>query len=267
VPLRDAAALEPGVKLGEIGELRHLVPDAGTRVLHRLLDLALLPAGGRVAEVGLEQEVAGHRAEARVDGARLAAADLILGRLQVVVDATLGDPAEHGERVVVRVEQHLVGLLRVGPQQERAAVAQLELCHGELLAFTADDGPVLAPVELERLARGEDQRHERAAARAGVLIALALPRASEGRDAVVGTAVAECDEIVEELAPVAPLLAPARRLALEPRCEHRAVRVELARALTLRINGLQRPVGQVLTNRVPGELGAPCDLANRYSLA
>ena len=93
--------------------------------------------------------MAGHRAEARVDGTRLAAADLVDRRLHVVVDAALGNAAEDGERVVVRVEQHLVRLLRIRAQQERSAVAKLELRYVS---------PVLAPVELKRLARGEDQR-------------------------------------------------------------------------------------------------------------
>ena len=267
VPLGLAAPLEPGVERGEVGELGHLVPDARPGVLHGLLDLALLPAGGRVAEVRLEQEVPGHGPEARVHGARLAAADRIDRRLHVVVDAALRHAAEDGEGVVVGVEQHLVGLLRVGAQHEGAAVAELELRHGELLALAADHRPVLAPVELERFARGEHQRHEGAAARARLLIASPLPRPRERGHAVVGAAVAERHEIVEQLPPVAPLLTPARRLPLEPRGEHVAVRVELARALALGIRRLQRAVGQVLANRVPGKLGAPGNLANRYSFA
>ena len=38
-----------------------------TRVPDVLLDLPLLPSGGWIAELGLEQEVADHRREARVD--------------------------------------------------------------------------------------------------------------------------------------------------------------------------------------------------------
>ncbi len=46
-----------------------------TGVLDVLLDQPLLPAGGWIAELGLEQEVADHGREARVDLALLAAAD------------------------------------------------------------------------------------------------------------------------------------------------------------------------------------------------
>ncbi len=105
------------------------MPDAVTRIANALLDLALLPAGRRVAELGLVQIVADHGDEAAVHRARLAAADLVYGGLHVVVDAPLRDALECLEGVVVRVEQHLVALLQVGAVEERPAVAQLEVGH------------------------------------------------------------------------------------------------------------------------------------------
>ena len=89
---------------------------------------------------------------------------LVDGRLHVVVDAATRHPTQHLEGVVVRVEEHLVGLQRVGPEQEGSAVAQLEVRDLQLGALAGDDGPVLAPVELERLASAEGQRHGGAAA-------------------------------------------------------------------------------------------------------
>ena len=62
--------------------------------------------------------------------------------------------------VVVGIEQHLVSLSRIRPQHLRTAVAALELCDQQLLAFAADHGPVLAPVELKRLPRSKLQRYE-----------------------------------------------------------------------------------------------------------
>ena len=96
-------------------------------VLDVLLDLPLLPAGRRIAELGLEQEVADHGREARVDLALLAAADLVDGGSHVVVDAAPRHAAQHAEGVVMGVEQHLVGLLRIGAENEGAAVGELEV--------------------------------------------------------------------------------------------------------------------------------------------
>ena len=56
-------------------------------ILNILLDLALLPARRWIAELGLEQIVAGHRHEADIDVALLATSDFVYGGLHVVVDA------------------------------------------------------------------------------------------------------------------------------------------------------------------------------------
>ena len=51
----------------------------------------------------------------------------------------------------MRVEQHLVGLQQVGPEQERPAVRELDVGDLQLRALAAQHRPVLAPVELEGL--------------------------------------------------------------------------------------------------------------------
>lgn len=51
-----------------------------------------------------------------------AATDTIHRGLHVVIDAASWNAAEDAERMKVRVEQHLVGLKRVSPHQERPAV-------------------------------------------------------------------------------------------------------------------------------------------------
>jgi hypothetical protein len=80
-------------------------------VLDVLLDLPFLPARRRIAELGLEQEVADHRREARIDPPLLATPDPVHGRPHIVVDAAPGNAAEHAEGVIVGVEQHFVRLL------------------------------------------------------------------------------------------------------------------------------------------------------------
>lgn len=54
---------------------------------------------------------------------------------------------ENPERVPVRVEQHLVGLEQIRPDQKRTAVRQLNVSHLQLDAIAADTGPVLTPEE------------------------------------------------------------------------------------------------------------------------
>ncbi len=151
------------------------------------------------------------------------------------------------------VEQHLVGLQRVGAQQKGPAVRQLELGDLQLGAFAADHGPVLAPVELEGFAGGEAQRNEGAAAGGpgGFMLPLS-PVAGKGGDPVVGTRVAERHQVGVDLPQGAALLAPRVRLGLEPRRQLVGKAVELARALPLGIPGGGDPVAQVFADGAAG---------------
>jgi hypothetical protein len=178
-----------------------------------LLDLPLLPSGGRIAELGLEQEVADHRREARVDLALLTPPDFVHGGAHIVVNAAPRHAAQHTKGVVVGVEQHLMGLLRIGAQNEGAAIAELDVRDLQLGALARNDRPVFRPVELERFAGQERQRHKRAAP-AGLLFSMPdrLPLASEGRDTIVGAVVAEGDQVGVQLLDRALLFARLRRL-------------------------------------------------------
>ena len=69
------------------GKVRHQLKDLVPGILHVLLDLPFLPARCRVAELRLEDVVAGHRQEPRVDPPDLAPADPVNGGLHVFVDA------------------------------------------------------------------------------------------------------------------------------------------------------------------------------------
>src|ERR1700733_8839019 len=112
------------------------------RVLDVFLDLPLLPTGSRIAELRLEQEVADHGCKPCVDLAVLAAPDFVDRSAHVVVDASPGNAAQHAEGVVMGVEQHLVGLLRVGPENESAAVGELEVSDLQFGPLAAEDRPI-----------------------------------------------------------------------------------------------------------------------------
>jgi hypothetical protein len=102
-------------------------------VLDVLLDLPLLPARRRIAELRFEQEVTDHRREARVHPSLLPAPDPVYGRSHVVVDAAPGNAAQDAEGVIMGVEQHLVRLLQIGAEKESPALAELEVGDLELL--------------------------------------------------------------------------------------------------------------------------------------
>ena len=87
---------------------------------------------------------------------------------------------------MMRVEQHLVRLQRIGPDNEGAAVAKLEVRSLQLGPFAADNGPLLAPVELESFARLENQRNKGpAAGRLLLPLPMLLPGAGERRNTAV----------------------------------------------------------------------------------
>src|SRR5690606_4735371 len=121
-----AARLEPVVKSLQRGEGRQRLPEPVAGVLNVLLDLSLLPSGRRIAELGLEQEVADHGREASVDLTLLAASNLVDRGAHIIVDAALRHAAQDAEVVIVGVKQHLVCLLQIGTNDEGAAVGELE---------------------------------------------------------------------------------------------------------------------------------------------
>ena len=111
------------------------------------------------------------------------------------------------------VEQHLVGLLRIGAENEGAAVGELDVSDLQLGPLAGDDRPIFRPVELERLARQERQRHEHAAAaRLLFLLPSGLPVASEGRHAIVGAIIAKERQVRVQLLDRPLLLAGLPRL-------------------------------------------------------
>ena len=187
VPGVQAGLVQPGVERGQIGpaSFGRLAPDAAAAILHVLLDDALLPAGGPIAKLRLEQVVACHRLKAQVDLALLAAADLIDGGLHVVVDPPARHATEGSKCPGMGVKEHLVGLAEVGGEHEHPAGRQLGVGDLQPLAQAADKDVLTAPVELEGFAQFETHGHKaRSVGAAGLLF---LPAFGE---LVHGTAAA-----------------------------------------------------------------------------
>ena len=267
-PQSHAARFKPGIELEQAREWRHDLPQAVAGVAHVLLHLALLPARSRVAELGLEQEVADHGGKAGVDVSLLASAHSVYGGAHVVVDASPRHTSEYGEGVVVRVEQHLVRLQEIGAQVERPAVAELEVRHLQLGAHSANDRPVLAPVELEGLTGTEGQGNEGASA--GGLLghhALLLPQPGKGGNPVVGAGIAQGLQISVHLLDGAPLLAGSAGLGLEPARELEREGVELGRADPLGVVRLGLACAQVLADGIAREARAAGDLSDGQLLS
>ena len=178
------------------------------RIADVLLDLSFFPAGGWIAELGIKDIMAGHGQEPRIHVALLAGAHAVHGRLHVIVDAAAWNSLEDPERVPVRVEQHLVGLEQIRSHQKSTAVRQLDVGDLKFDALAADMGPVLAPVELERLTRSEYQRHECSAiGRMVRALPLALPCPHKGRDPFIRAVKAKLHQISVHLLGRSPFLA------------------------------------------------------------
>ncbi len=253
VPERLAARLKPPVQGIEALGLRCRLPQAVPRIPYVLLDLPLLPACRRVTELGFKQIMADQGLEAGVDAPLLAAPDLVDGRAHVIVDAPARHPAQHPEGMIVGVEQHLVGLQQIGAHEESPAIGELEVGNLQLGAHAGDDRPVLAPVELERLARREGQGHEGTSSAQMLLTTIVLmPGPSKSRHTAVRTLVAEAHQIGMQLLDRPLLLAGTAHLPLQPERKPLGIRVQLARPFRHPELWFDRVRSQIFANGITG---------------
>src|ERR1700685_672770 len=121
-PQIHAALLQPIIQGAQVRVARHRLPEPVARVLNVLLYLALFPARGRIAKLRVEKVMADHRGEPGVDLTLLADTDTVNRRAHVVVNPTSRHTAQNPERVEMRVEQHLVGLKKIRPDNKSPAV-------------------------------------------------------------------------------------------------------------------------------------------------
>lgn len=172
--------------------------------------------------------------------------------------------AQHPEGVIVGVEQHLVCFLQKGPNEEGAAVGELEVRNLQLHALAANHHSVFRPVELEGFARQEGQWNECAAA-GGLLLPLpgALPISGERCHVIVRPLIAERHAIGAQLFDGLLLLARLAFFLAKHVRQLIGVGIELAWPIGDLELGLD-PVGpQIPANRVPRQASAPRYLADR----
>ena len=111
----------------------------------------------------------GHRREASIDGAGLAAAwHTIHRRFHIVVDAPARHAAETRQAAGVGIEEHLVALAGISHHPKGAGCAELHVGELDLAIQAANQNTFVAPVELEGLACDKGEGHEGGARGGGI---------------------------------------------------------------------------------------------------
>src|ERR1700761_3010498 len=121
--ISDALVKQPGIQLLIA---RHPQPWREETLAddpNLVLDLPLLPAGRRRAGNRLDQIMTAHLQKAAVELTVLAEKHGLDRGFHVVVDAAGAAALKKGKGAVVGVEDHLLGLARIGPHERHSAVA------------------------------------------------------------------------------------------------------------------------------------------------
>ena len=148
------ALFQPRIQRSQIGEVWHALQHLMSGVADVLLDLAFLPSRRRIAKLGLINVVVRHGEEADIDLSFFAAANTINSCAHIVVNPSRRHAAKDPECMPMGIEQHLMGLQRIGTQAKGPAMRQLDMGDLELHPLATDDRKVLAPVKLEWTCRG-----------------------------------------------------------------------------------------------------------------
>ena len=157
----DAFVQQPAVEILKALEGRAWCKEALPDNADLVLDLTFFPASGRCARCWFNQVMAHHLLKAPVELALLANEHGVHCRLHVVVDTPSGGAPEERERPFMRVKHHLLSLAQIGPDEQHPAMAQPHLRQLYRYRHAVEDRYLVAPVELEGLASGKAQRHER----------------------------------------------------------------------------------------------------------
>ena len=177
---RDYAELEPVAKVAaevraareEVAGLEEMLADPEMRgmaeeelealnqripELEQQLAVAMLPRDSADAKPAMLEIRAGTGGS---EAALFAGEDRVHGGLHIVVDAPRTGPAEESERPFMGVENHLLGLTRIAPNEHHTAVAKPDMGHLQGDRHAAKDHDLVRPVKLIGLARREAERDE-----------------------------------------------------------------------------------------------------------
>ena len=126
------------------------------------------------------------------------------------------------------IEQHLMRLQWICAHQECSAVRELRMGRLQLDPFTTNGSPVFAPVELERLARLEHQRHKRAASSCMFYtMPILTPHTGEGGYTCIRSLVTKLHQIRMHLLHCASLFARFACLSQQPCRQTIRVRIKV----------------------------------------
>ena len=155
----DTAIFKPCIELGVGLELRARYKEPSPDHTNLVLDLAFLPARRWRAGDRINKIMSAHLLETSIVGSVFADEDRIDGGLHIVIDTPRTGTAKESERLVMRIEDHLLDLPWISPHKWHPAVAQANMCglHGR--RDTVDQNNLMAPIELIGLARIKAQRN------------------------------------------------------------------------------------------------------------
>jgi hypothetical protein len=208
--------------------------------------------------------MAAHLLKAAVVDPLTADQDRLDRRLHIIVDPACAGAFEESEGAVMRVQNHLQRLARIGAHEHHPAMTQPNVRHLHRHRRAVDQHDLVAPVELVGLAGCEAQGHICVYRRRGLVT---LPAAGVAADGVVAAFVTPSAEILED---------PDQRQAFAPGLaiigSKQTVEVRLPRAdpgKRLRpafVVELRRLRPQNLAHDLPRDPQLPADLLDRLLL-
>lgn len=254
------AVLEPGVELGITPELRSGHEEPSPDNPNLVLDLSLLPARGRCAGDRVDQVVPVHPLEPAVVRALATGKDRVHRGLHVIADAPRTGSAEEGEGLVLGVEDHLLRLAQVGPDEQHPAVAKPDMRHLHGCRRPIDHHNLVAPVELVGLAWVEDQRH---ICKGRGLLFLLGPRGRISPDCIIAAIISSGPEFLEDADAGQSLAFGLSGVGRQNLVEHAFPRPDLRLRLVHAFIGHLRHAGSDhLPHRTPRNPQLPADLLN-----